>query len=353
VLFPFVRTGYNVATRGLERTPGAGLVGIAADVARGQGSLPQRIGAVPRLQGRLADQALGSMVFGTAALLAEQGLVTGEGPDDPARLTELRAHGWRPNSIWIPEPGTEAGGAYYAYDRAGPLAFPLALAGAYGDAVRFREAGEGRTEVLDEAAANFGRWGRDQTVLRQAADLYEAVGDPIDAGARVAASTAGPYGGIGGVVAAAGSAIDPYARDPAAAARQGYLGGGLPGRLGAEAAARLPGLRQTLPARRDPFGRPVPNEGYGLGLVLPYRRAQTAEERGERAAPYRYLGSKSVEEDARIAAAIRHVDDYDDGRTKVRPKPQERRLAARFAGRENPRYEQQRAAARQAAAARE
>ena len=289
------------------------------------------MGAVPRLKERVTDQAMGSMLFGTAATLAEQGLVTGDGPDDPDLQKELRANGWRPNSIRI-------GDAYHDYSRLGAMAFPLALAGAYGDSMRFRKAGEGRADILDEAAGNFGRWGRDQTVLRQAADLYEAVGDPMEQGARMASSSLAPYLGLAGVTSQVASAIDPVQRDVAGAVDAQATPGAGWGRSWRRACPACGRRSRRDAMRRD--GR-SPTTPSGSGRSTRSGRRVAPPSRGERP-QRRYLGSRGPEEDARIAAAIRHVEDYDAERTRIPPKREEVALYDRYADAENPDYLEER-----------
>jgi hypothetical protein len=94
---PFPRIDIGILDMTLQGTPGLNFLSAAwrADVAAG---------------GRARDKALGrtatgTAVIGTGMLMGLQGLVTGDGPSDPAQRKVWELAGWRPNYIYNPVTG--------------------------------------------------------------------------------------------------------------------------------------------------------------------------------------------------------------------------------------------------------
>jgi Peptidase family M48 len=338
ILMPIVRTPYNIAQRGMERTP-LGLVGIGRDMATGSGSLRQRWANVDRGDERLTDVILGTSMWLGLAAAAEAGLITGTGPDDARTRDVLRAQGWRPNSIKV-------GDRYVSYERIGPFAFPLALAGAYGDSYQSRRAGTGRfdSDLWLDVMQNAGYWGRNQTFLRSFGDVYESLGDFKTEAPRWVSNTALAYGSLltGGLMSGAASALDPYERRRDVQPNE-YPGGA----VGAEVAYRLPALRETLPVRRDVFGERMQNPGHGIGFVAPLRGGphRSTINRDTRSLR-RYEDSRSALQDLRITRAKQAVEDFESGRSARRPSASEERMADDYS--ENAEYEAALRAAKEA-----
>jgi len=318
VVMPFARTTANIAARGIERSP----VGLGYSALRK--ATGHRVS-----QDTWADNALGSAMWVGLKQLAEGGHVTGSGPDDSRTRDDLYAQGWRPHSVRIR-------GRYVDYNRLGPLATPLALAGAWGDATTFRKPDANLADLAGAAAGDFTRWSRDQTVISSLGRLYQALGDEGPDVPGWLVGVAAPYvplagAGLGPAVA---SALDPYERE-----RAGFLD---------ELKFRVPGLRQTLPQRYDEFGEPVENPGSGpVGFLNPYRLAPRAPE--ETRDLRRYRDSESAAEDARIAAAVEAVERYRKRQTEIPPGPEAEELYERTRGRKDPEYERTRGRARREA----
>jgi len=328
LIMPILKTSYNITRRGIERTPGAGLVAMGAEglanAAKGKGFTVERAGE------KLADQALGMAIFLKASDMATQGVITGSGPDDQRTRDILQAQGWRPHSVLI-------GDRYYAYDRLpGPIAWPLALAAAWGEANLYHKPDEEFSQIAGDAAGNFGRWGSDQLFVRSFADLYNALQNSDTKAPGWAANLATSFGSYltGGLGQAVESARDPYQRETD----------------GLEALTfRVPGQRQNLPERRDLFDNPIPNPEHGWGVLSPVTWGPSMNDiEDKQRSLRRYRGSESAAEDYRISQAVRQMEDWiDAGRpAALRPGEEAEDLYHRFRSRENPEYDRVLEAAR-------
>jgi len=108
-IVPFLRTPVNIVKYGFEHTP---LVAFNPSYRN--------------LRGKELDRAIAKASMGSAFMLsmygmAQEGIITGAGPQDPAELATLKATGWQPYSIKI-------GDKYYSYERAQPIAMLMGIA---------------------------------------------------------------------------------------------------------------------------------------------------------------------------------------------------------------------------------
>lgn len=104
LVIPFYRTPISIVKYAARRS---GLSGsLLADITgnSGKSAQEQAIGQV----------VLGMSLYGSATLMALNGLITGAGPADPNVRRALTEAGWQPYSVKI-------GGRYYAYNRADPF----------------------------------------------------------------------------------------------------------------------------------------------------------------------------------------------------------------------------------------
>jgi hypothetical protein len=255
---PFMKVAYKSWTQGLDLTP-VGALGTAADVARGAyrgGGRPQ---GVRPLAERLRYNALGLGITGAATWQALQGNVSGIGPDDPEKRDQLRATGWQPYSVRI-------GDRWVSYANWGPVAVPLALAAAYAENRQYRKADAKPEDELFDMASRVGRLVTEQTFLQGIGDVVNAIEDPQRYGPRLLSgqlSSLIPYGAGLSTVA---QAFDPLNRRPDRPADVG-----MPESVRQAVAARVPGLREQVPAAQDPLGRPVPNPLQGPLAFQPFR----------------------------------------------------------------------------------
>lgn len=118
VFFPFVTTPLNIAAYTLERTP---LPLIAQQLDKAGISTPvfrqfksDMLAGGARRQMAQARVTLGTTVITTGMLLANNEVITGDGPKDFNARKKLQQLGWQPNSIRI-------GDRYVTYSRDSPL----------------------------------------------------------------------------------------------------------------------------------------------------------------------------------------------------------------------------------------
>ncbi len=229
-LLPFLRTPINIAKYALERTPASLL---SSEV---RGNLTGRNGAAAM------DQQIGRLALGTAVMvgiwgLAEQGLVTGSGPDNPQEMAMWRLSGKQPYSVRV-------GDTWYSVRRFDPLGFLFSLVS---DAYEAKaQLGEKPIEKVGLMLANsIGKSFLEGTGMKGLADAVKAISDPDRYGGHWAKSFLSsfyPFGGAAGQVA---HAVDPYARQTRT--------------LLDEIKAKTPYLSQSLPPKYDIFGEPIPS----------------------------------------------------------------------------------------------
>ena len=230
IMMPFLRIGSQITRNAfIERTP----LGLASSEVRG--NLAMRAGpAASDMQAAKITAGVG--LAGATVLMAAEGLATGDGPTDPAqRAVWLLNH--KPNHFQI-----------------GDISIPYQGLGSLGMLMRFsanmyetahgwdgEDGGKLAVSFLEGAT----RAVLDENFMRGLKDALDAVYHPQEYGMsylRNFATNWLPFSvGLGQVA----RAIDPYQREV--------------GSVFDAARARIPFLRQTLPARRDSFGELIPS----------------------------------------------------------------------------------------------
>jgi len=112
LVLPFVRTPTNIFKYSGERTPLAFASRAVRDEIAAGGS---------RRALALAKISLGSMTMAYMGMLASEGILTGGGPKDKSLRAEMMMTGWQPYSIKV-------GDTYYKYGRISPIADFLSFA---------------------------------------------------------------------------------------------------------------------------------------------------------------------------------------------------------------------------------
>lgn len=195
-LFPFLRTLYHTAQRGLERTPW-GMVMLAQrlhstwdDGGLGNNRYirnqeTKELNNVRPFQEVLRDSVVGSALYYAAYLAVEKGIMvlTGQPPDD-----EKKREQWQREhkiSYGIQFPG-HFGDAMFSYTNMGPVAPGLAAIAEYHDASeRYAEAKneDEQFNVVSNGVGNYVNSLIDLTFLQTASQLAAAVSaDPNDQG---------------------------------------------------------------------------------------------------------------------------------------------------------------------------
>jgi hypothetical protein len=231
IVFPFVSTPTNILRYMIERTPFAvTMQHVRADLSAG--------GA--RADLALSRIALGSAIAGVCAWMAAAGTITGSGPSDKNRRSQLMNQGWQPDSVKI-------GDTYYSYSRLEPLGGLMGIAASAAEIM-----GELGTEDQQTLAAGiagaFGKYVTSRTWLRGMSDIIQAMDDPDRYGDRYLKK-------LFGTVVPTGVAQVERVMSPEMKEVTDYIDA---------IKARTPGWSDTLPRRRNLWGEAIRFEG-GIG----------------------------------------------------------------------------------------
>jgi hypothetical protein len=254
---PFIRTPANIASRAVDISP-LGPVRTAVEAATGLGR------GRANLSGRVRDNVIGTAATAWAYTQAQAGNLTGAGPDDPEKVAELRATGWQPYSIKI-------GDQYWSYANFAPFSLALSAGAAAAEAQKYAKPGkEGVLSMLADGAMRTGKVVTDMTVLAGLGAVIKAQQDPDRYGTQWLSTALTQLMPAGSFVNTIGQATDPLVRrsertDVGTQVAQNLL-------------ARVPGLRETVPAAQDPLGRDIPSEQTGLRALNPFRPTTERDE---------------------------------------------------------------------------
>jgi len=245
MVVPFVRTPVNIFSFAVERSPFAPFVKRwRADIAAG---------------GARRDLAASKMALGTGLGLmaiqwAADGRITGGMPRDKKQADLLKADGWQPYSIRV-------GDRYISYARLDPFATTL---GAAADMADTAHAGGDLHEVGNRLLLSVMTQLDSKTFLSGLSDLAKVIdttekGDTVDRATNYAGRLASGF--VPAIAGGIARSLDPYQRNA-----RGFL---------PQIQAKVPYWSQSLPARTDVWGQPVPNIGsLGPDLVSPFRMGQ-------------------------------------------------------------------------------
>lgn len=236
LVLPFVRTPVNIARYAFERSPLAPLVGQwRADIAAG--------GARQALA--MARMATGTTIMLASADYADQGRISGYGPDDAGEREALRRQGWQPYSIRL-------GDKWISYNRTDPLGATLGLAADFAEMAKRREIEPDEideiNEVLAAVVASVAHTAVSKTYMSGIAEFIDMMENPEQAAPQYIARM------LGSAVPAGAAAVEQIA-DPTV--REQF-------KLFDYAQSRIAGLSAKLPPRRDLWGEPIkPDSGFG------------------------------------------------------------------------------------------
>jgi hypothetical protein len=244
MIAPFIRTPTNILKRAMEYTPTAlAMPSVRETLAAG---------------GRDAAIARGRMLVGSALMfgvvnLVLQGLLTGAGPDDPAERELWMRLGKKPYSVKV-------GDEWVRYNRFEPIGMLIGVAADMAEMSQTAAAGQAEkigTMLLASVMLNLA----DKTYLRGITDFVQASLEPKRYLSQWASGMVGAA--IPNISAQAARAHDPLVRD----AR------GIVDTL----KGRVPGLRQSLPAKLDVAGQPIDRAIFEPAASTPERDDPLAE----------------------------------------------------------------------------
>lgn len=242
-ILPFVRTPANIAKYAFERTPLAPLVGQwRADIAAG---------------GVRRDIALARMSTGTLAMLAAadfatSGNITGSGPTDSNERAAWMRQGNMAYSVRV-------GDKWFSYNRLDPFGMTLGFAA---DIAQAMERSETHPDDMDEwqeatamALATVANVAISKQYLSGMAEFMEMMGDPTRYSESYINNFLGSFTPFASLNLAVTRANDPTLRDVNSPVDAVY--------------ARIAGLAETLPAKRDLWGEVIRIES-GLGTAFDF-----------------------------------------------------------------------------------
>ena len=237
IVVPFVRTPTNIFKFFGERTPLAfASTAVREEIAAGG----------ERRALALAKISMGSMVMGYFGMLASEGLVTGGGPKDKALRQELMQTGWQPYSFKV-------GDTYYQYARIEPLGSLIGLAADAADLLGQlprKDAEELATALTVAISRNLAQ----KTFVKGLAGTLNAVSSQDLNIVQTFFEKELP------TILPASTAMSQVTRlhDPVMREVHGIVDA---------FKAKIPGLSDTLPPRRNLWGEPIHLDG-GLGPDL-------------------------------------------------------------------------------------
>src|SRR3990167_4260698 len=250
---PFARTPYNIGNYVFKRTPLAlAMKSVQADLKAG---------------GARSDLAYSRMLTGTAILMtfgdmAMRGMITGEGPSNPAERETLMRTGWRPYSVKV-------GDQYFSYRGMEPVATSIGMAANVTEILSMADFGDENKDLDDLAIATtmaIANQVTSQQYMSGVAGLVEAMSDPQRYAEAFVNRTFGAVVPTG-VAQINRALLDPVQREVVDAIDVQR--------------SRTPGLSKNLPIKYDLWGRPI-SYGSHLGplydlLVPVYGSRDTTE----------------------------------------------------------------------------
>ena len=249
-IVPYTTTPANIVKEALKRTPLAPLApSVFRDLQAG-GAVQERA---------IARMLAGTSVMTLASALAAAGYLTGGGPTNDKEKEALLASGWQPYSIRV-------GNSYMSYQRFAPLGMLLGLSADLTETFTGDDDATTKDYVLG-GLASFAENITNQSYMRGISDLAQFASDPRKNAEWYAGRMMGSFGQPFTLASNAASAMDPYARDT-----KGITG---------PFQSRVPFLRESLPVKRDSFGRPVPNamnQSGPLSMLLPIARSEQSDD---------------------------------------------------------------------------
>jgi hypothetical protein len=246
ILVPFANTPANLLMRMIDYSLIGGIVrpGLAVHQA-----IVDK--AMTKESQRAFSMGIGRGLIGSSLMyfgwqLAAAGLMSGgSGDEEPADRAVRDAAGRLPGAILV--------GKVWRQVNAFAPGGNLLTVGASLHRQSTKNLAE-EAKRLDKQAAVIARVAMEQPMLRGMADLVDSLKNPASRGESWMTSTVGSF--VPTLLADIAGAFDPYRRDARPEGVREALWNGVQ--------ARLPGLRNVLPARRDVFGRDMPQEWTAL-----------------------------------------------------------------------------------------
>jgi hypothetical protein len=254
LVLPFVKTPSRIAHFSFQRMP---LINALSKQLRAdlKGEDPVRRD--------LAIAKVGSSALATAAVAAmvAAGSITGGGPRDRKMKELYRAQGWMPYSIRIP--GTNH---WVTYDRLDPVGQVFASIANFVELKASMNPEEGESDIDSIPVAivlAFSEAFVNKTYMQGFSNAIASVTDPGRSGGKFLRGFTGSL--VPSVVGGFNrNLFDSYIREVET--------------FGDSIRNRVPGYSDTLSSRKDPWGNPSLNHGWGMGIFLPFRHSKWEED---------------------------------------------------------------------------
>jgi len=162
-ILPFVNTPANLLQYGMDTS-------ILAAVS-------PRLWREVTEGGAKADMALAKISTGTSLTIGlwqmyEAGLISGSGPEDPAKRSQLEKEGWKPNAIKGPD------GQWYQIKRMEPFSTSMAFVAEALDKAKYAPTEEAAKEYMAHAMLTLAETAMDSAWTSNVYDFYEAIQNP-------------------------------------------------------------------------------------------------------------------------------------------------------------------------------
>jgi hypothetical protein len=270
-LATFMRTTTNLASTGMERTPGLHLATsryamLKKQVADGVKAGKPDLAAKADLEGIHVRAVMGTAVLTGVYGLAEKGMLTGSGPNEHGEREALMATGWKPEALVI----TDAGGnkRYIQHKRLDPISAWITIVTNVSEAIGHADVNGKEWQELTSGLM----WGtieilRSKSVMTNITSFLDAMADP-DHKLEYWRSQMGSSFVPSGIKWAAHHNI-PGSNTTVFGVEADTILRETNGLLDA-IKNRLPGYNATLPPRRNFFGEFVQYPiGYGVATLSP------------------------------------------------------------------------------------
>ncbi|NVN63366.1 hypothetical protein FGL97_09030 [Pseudomonas putida] len=235
IVVPFLKTPANLITYAVKHSPAAWIFKqVRQDLASGGHAQEEA----------LARMGIGSLLMSFGALGLMSGNLTGGGPEDPDARKAWLAAGNQPYSLKI-------NGQWHQYSRIEPMA---TLVGIAADIASGRESQEfGFASLIKAVGRNF----TSKTWLLGLSGVMQAMTDPDRYGGSWVNRTAATLAQPATILSHVGRYMDQYQRETD---RDSFTD---------QLAYRLPGLRESLPIKRDQFGAALMEPQRQIGRAGP------------------------------------------------------------------------------------
>ncbi|TFF51030.1 hypothetical protein C5609_15690 [Pseudomonas putida] len=235
IVVPFLKTPANLITYAVKHSPAAWIFKQVREDLKAGGA---------RQEEALARMGIGSLLMSFGALGLINGNLSGGGPEDPEARKAWLAAGNQPYSLKV-------NGQWHQYSRIEPMA---TLVGIAADIASGRESQEfGFASLIKAVGRNF----TSKTWLQGLSGVMQAMTDPDRYGGSWVNRTAATLVQPATILSHVGRYMDPYQRETD---RDSFTD---------QLKYRLPGLRESLPIKRDQFGAALMEPQRQIGRAGP------------------------------------------------------------------------------------